>query len=341
MGSSRETTIMNKKIIASAAILIIIALGIEFFFSSKKPKLNTENPVIGIIIPLTHPAINKIVDGFCKELNQLTGKKCSYLIKDAQGDQNVQQPAIIDEMKRKNVDIIVPIGTLCTQMAIQKAPEIPVVALAASQKCIQSSTNMATGVHDEIEAKDSFAMIENIIPKISKIALIATQNEKTFPEVQVFRAEALNKGVAVQTIFVQSSSEIYLAAHSIDADAQAIHVLKDHLIVNSIATINQIARDRKIPVIASDEGSVEEGAACALGVEETTIGKAGAHLALKILTGTPPQEIAVKRLEEHVIFINTLACTEQNIHLSNIKKYAHAQKLKIIEVSTSSHKVQS
>ena len=313
--------------------LIIGVVGVELFISHQKPKLQNPNPTIGIIIPLTHPAINKIVDGFCSELDLLLGKKCSYLIRDAQGDQNVQQPAILDEMKRKNVDIIVPIGTLCTQMTIQKAPTIPLVALAATKSSIHSEYNMATGVHDEIEAKYSFEFIEKMIPKLSKIAIIATQNEKTLPEVQAFRNEALNHGVSVQVIYVQSPSDMYLATHSIDDDAQAIHILKDHLVVSSIATINQIAHDRRIPVIASDEGSVEEGASCALGVEESTIGKSGAHLALKILTDTSPHEIPVKTLDELAIFINKNACALQQASIANITKHAQSKSFKLIEIS--------
>lgn len=326
---------MNKKTIFTVCIVLLGLVAAEFIISHKKPHLTTECPRIGIIIPLTHPALTKIVNGFCGQLDALLGKKCEYLIRDAHGDQNVQQPAILDEMLRKNVDMIVPIGTLCTQMTLQKAPNIPVVALAATRTSIVSATGMATGVHDEIEAKESFSLIEKLVPNIGKIALIATQNEKTMSEIQAFRNEALNRGTAVQIIYVQSPSDMYLATHSVDQDTQAIHILKDHLVVSSIATINQLAHDRNIPVIASDEGSVEEGAACAIGVEEATIGKEGAELAAMILTGKSPGFIPVKTLEQLAVFVNKKACARQNASIKNLTTHAASKHFALVATSKS------
>jgi len=326
---------MNKKMVFLICALILGAISFEFFVAYNKPKLKNPTPLVGIIIPLTHPAMDKIVEGFCAQLDKLLGKPCDYLVRDAQGDQNVQQPAIIDEMKRKNVDIIVPIGTLFTQMTLQKAPDVAVVALAALPASIASAHNLATGVDDEIGSSETLKLIENIVPKLSKIAVIATQSEKTMPEIQAFRNAALNKGIAVQIIYVQTPSDIFLATHSIDSDAQAIHILKDHLVVNSIATLNQIAHDRKIPVIASDEGSVEQGASCALGVEEAGIGRAGAHLAFKVLTGTKPGDLGVKTLDELAVFVNKKGCKLQAASLDRIVAYATKANVKVIETSKS------
>ncbi len=321
---------MNKKVLFTLCALIIGGFALEFLISHNKPKLQNPNPVIGIIIPITHPAIDKIVAGFCSELTGLLDGKCSYVIRDAQGDQNAQQPAIIDEMKRKNVDIIVPIGTLCTQMTIQMAPSTPVVALAAAPASISAAHNFATGIHDEIDAKASVELIQHLIPSIEKVALIATQNEKTIPEVQTFRSEAMNRGIAVQVIYVQNQSDMYLATHSIDDDVQAIHIFKDNMVASCIATINQVAQERQIPVVTSDEGSVEAGAACALGVEETTIGTAGAHLALKVLTGTPPGDIPMQNLTEFAVFVNRAGCDNQNASIPHLLNYARSKNYRII-----------
>ena len=323
---------MNKKLFIALAVIILGAFLLErTFFSSNKSSATQTSPTIGIVVPLTHPALEKIVAGFCDELKNKLNVHCTFLIRDAHGDQNVQQPAIIDEMKYKNVDLIVPIGTLCTQMTLQKAPEIPTIALAASPETITKSSN-ATGVHDEIEAHHMCSFIQSILPGISKIALIATQTEKTMPEIELFRHEALNRGIAVQTIYVQTPSDVYLATHSIDADVQAIHILKDHLVVNSVATIIQFAQTKKIPVIASDEGSVSSGAACALGVQEETIGRIGAQLAAQVLTGQAPNNVPVQSINKLAIFINKKACLKQSLQLGDLENYAKKQSFDCIQL---------
>lgn len=323
---------MNKKLFIALAAVIIGAFVLErTFFSLNKSSIGHTNPTIGIVVPLTHPALEKVVAGFCDELTNKLNVACTFLIRDAHGDQNVQQPAIIDEMKYKNVDLIVPIGTLCTQMTLQKAPKISTIALATSPETITKSSN-ATGVHDEIEAHHTCSFIQSILPKLSKIALIATQTEKTMPSIELFRHEALNRGITVQTIYVQTPSDVYLATHSIDADAQAIHILKDHLVVNSVATIIQFAQTKKIPLIASDEGSVSSGAACALGVQEETIGRVGAQLAAQVLAGKVPSDVPVQSINKLAIFINKKACLKQALQPSDLEHYAKKQSFDCIHL---------
>ncbi len=321
---------MNKKLVLIIFTSILLAIVLKFsMFSHQKNSSTKHAPTIGIIIPLTHPSLEKIVHGFQAELSKRLGGKCTFLVRDAHGDQHIQQPAIIDEMKYKNVDLIVPIGTLCTQMTLQKAPETAIVALAAAPNTIAKGS-LATGIHDEIDEKTTCSFIQKVIPNISKYSIIATQSEKTLPEIEAIRHHSLNAGIAVQTIFVQTPSDIYLATHSVEADSQAIFVLKDHMVVSSIATIAQLGKERKIPVIASDEGSVANGASCALGVEEESIGKAGAEPAAQILSGTSPQDIPVRALSELVVFVNKRACKEQHMPTPTLESYAKDNKFKLI-----------
>lgn len=323
---------MNKKVFFIIVVCIAFAFFTKLILVSKKQQNVEGSPTIGIIIPLTHPSLQKIVRGFCDELKKRLDGNCSFLIRDAHGDQHVQQPAIIDEMKYKKVDLMVPIGTLCTQMTLQKAPEIPTIALAASPNIITKGHN-ATGIHDEIEAKDICEFIKQIIPNITKFSVIATQSEKTLPELESLRHHALNAGIALQTIFVQTPSDIYLATHSINHDSQAIFILKDHMVVSSIATLAQVGKERKIPVIASDEGSVSSGATCALGVEEENIGKAGAESAALILQGKQPQDIPVKALTNLAVFINKHACDQQQLSVKNLEHYAKKNNYQVIPTS--------
>jgi len=322
---------MNKKLFFIATVAIA-ALATFIFFKKQHPATLTDMPVVGIIVPLTHPSLEKIVKGFCSQLSKQLNNKCSFIVRDAHGDQHVQQPAIIDEMKYKQVDLIVPIGRLCTQMTVQKAPEIPTVALAASPDVITKG-NLVTGIHDEIAPESICAFIKHIVPNINKYSIIATQSEKTLPEIEALRNHSMNAGITVQTIFVQTPSDIYLATHSVNSDSQAIFILKDHMVVSSVATIAQLAKERSIPLIASDEGSVLSGAACALGVEETSIGEAGAVYAAQILQGTSPKDIPVKPLSNLVIFINKHACKQQNLPTQLLESCAKSSNYRTINMS--------
>ena len=313
--------------------ILLCAIPVFFFFNRSKKGTEKNTPPIGIILPLTHPSLQKIVDGFCSKMTALAGNNYSFLIRDAHGDQAIQQPAIIDEMLYKKVCLMVPIGTLCTQMTVQKATTTPVIGLASSKKSIEGAS-LGYVIEDEIDMRTHCSFIKNCIPSISKVAIIATQNEKTVPEIEQFRNEALNSGIAVQIIFIQNSSEIYLATHSIDTDVQAIFILKDHAVVSGIATIAAFASERKIPLIASDEGSVEQGACCALGIKEKSIGEHGAVLAYKLLTKSSDVLEKNTQLSDITVFVNKKNAQKQNLRVRLINTFCstmnyHLEKVKI------------
>jgi putative ABC transport system substrate-binding protein len=310
-----------KKIIILTLLLIC---GLTIFlrkniFNNAQSSTKTNN-TIGIVIPLTHPALQKIVDGFCKKMNQLSGNAYSFMVRDAHGDQAVQQPAIIDDMIDRNATLLVSIGTLCTQMAVQKTNHIPIIGLASSRDSTSQSAN-AYSLTDEISATHHCSFIQSLIPAIDKIALIATQSEKTIPEIERFRTVAMNAGISIQIIYIQNTSELYLATHSIDADAQAIFILKDHAVVSGITTIIQYAEENQIPVIASDEGSVEQGASCALGVQESSIGEEGAQLAFELLSTGSLDKEKINDMTNLSVFVNTRHAKAQNLNLARVKTF--------------------
>lgn len=84
---------------------------------------------------------------------------------------------------------------------------------------------------------------------------------------------------------VSQLSDLYTISNNINPKSKAIFILKDEMIVSGINTLVQQAEERRIPVIASDDGSVSKGAAFALGVSEYQTGVDAAKVALQILNG--------------------------------------------------------
>ena len=293
---------------------VITLILVIFFGCSSNVK---EKPIVGIVVPMEHKAMDIIVENFTAHF----GNNVSFEIHNAYNDTLLQR-SIIQQFVAKNVDLIVPIGTNTTNMALSLSRGIPVLGLAIleeenTQK--QYHERNATGLHDEISAQQQFPFLLELFPRLSKMTVVFSASEKVFKEVEAFNELASKNGIEIQQLMINNLSEIYGVSQSIDHDSQLIFIFKDHLVVNGTATLAQTAQKLRIPLISSDEGSVFSGASCALGVREADIGIQGAILAEKILSGTSPKEIPIKHLGELSLFINSKACSEQCLDISSIE----------------------
>jgi|SRR5579885_320111 putative ABC transport system substrate-binding protein len=279
---------------------------------------------IGIIVPIEHKAMNEIVAGFTETLRASTSVPFRIKVANAQGDINLER-AIIQQMKNENYDIIVPIGTDATQMSATMIPSQPIVSLAASitqQERVQRKHCNIAVVHDEISADQLIQFIHLVNPQLKRIALIHSASDKVFPEVTAAVAAGKRYGIELKPMMVPTLNELYSTANNIPADMQGILVLKDSLIVSGISTLEITAEKRHIPLITSDQGSVQDGAAFALGVHERQIGTEGAALAADVLNGKPVCSLPMVDMTKLTIFVNKSSLDKEQQSLTAIQTAA-------------------
>ncbi len=302
------------------AILIILAVIGLFLLQDKKNGVIT----IGIIEPLQHKAMDEIVAGFTESLAKDFHKRYVIKIENAQNDNNLQR-AIFQKMKDANYDMIVPIGTTPTQMAISMIKNQPIVSLAAKfsegDRSKLKSCNIAV-VHDEIPAEQIIKFIREVYPNITNIALIHSSSDKVLPEVNDTIAVGKSYRLTVNHFMASSLPELMAVAQALPPSTQAIFILKDNLIVSGIGTLSKLAEQRKIPLITSDEGSVEAGATFALGVLEKQIGIEGGELAKKILEGASACSLPIHEMNHLNIFVNLKSLSKQNLKIEPIQSAA-------------------
>lgn len=292
---------------------------------------STEQKKIGIIVPIEHKAMNEIIKGFTETLKATYPHPVKIKIANAQSDMNLER-AFIQQMRDEKYDIIVPIGTDASQLSAALIKEQAIVSLASrltdEDRKKRKSCNIAI-VHDEISAKTLISFISKTYPDLSRLALIHSPSEKIFTEVEEAKTAAKREGIQIKTFMVPTLNELYSTANAIPAHTQAIFVLKDHLIVSGISTLEIAASKRKIPLITSDQGSVQEGAAFALGVTEKEIGSEGAKLAASILSGKSPCDLPIASLSRLTVFINKSTLSKENQSLDNLLKSAQSQQYKV------------
>lgn len=268
---------------------------------------------IGIIVPIEHKAMDQIVAGFRETLTSVYGQPTQIKVSNAQGDLNLTR-AIIQQLKDEQYDVIVPIGTDTTQMSAAIIKHQPIVSLAAAfsqkEREQRKECNIAV-VNDEISAERLMQFIHLVYPNLHRLVLIHSTSNKVFPEVEAAIAAAKPLNIEIKPMMAPTLNELYSITNAIPADAQGILVLKDNMIVSGISTLSITAAKRHLPLITSDQGSVQDGAAFALGVHERTIGVEGAMLVAKVLAGSAPCSLPIVEMTHLTVFVNKAALKKE------------------------------
>ena len=123
----------KKRIILFVMGLISLSTLIISNFNSYKTVSSEDKSMrIGVVLPIEHQALNDIVAGFSETMKDYYGKKVIIKVKNALGDINIQK-SIIEQFLAQKVDILVPVTTNTTLMALQLSPsKQTIIHLAAN-----------------------------------------------------------------------------------------------------------------------------------------------------------------------------------------------------------------
>jgi len=116
-------------------------------------------------------------------------------------------------------------------------------------------------------------------------------------------------------------------AQAIPATTQGIVILKDIMIVSGINSLVKIAHDKKIPLMALDQSSVEEGADFAIGVYEKEIGEQGADIAASILANESFCKANLITMKKMHLFINKKSVLDKSNMEKAGKKFYYTPEL--------------
>jgi len=302
--------------------LTLISLGCLLFAACNKPS-STETR-IGIIVPLEHTAMTEIVNGFKKTLAEKYSGPVTIDVENAEADANLER-AIIQKMRDGHYTMVVPIGVDATEMSVAMIHDTPIVSLASDfsdKERHQLHPCDIAVVHDEISTDQLLRFIHATFPKLKNLTLVHSSANKVFPEVKETIAVGEKYGIAIHPMMVSSLAEMYSIGQSIPNNTQGIFILKDSLVASGIGTLAQIANKQHIPLISSDEGSVQNGAGFALGVHEQQIGEEGAKLAVDILKNKSACDLPIIAMQKLTVFINPNALQQSGQNVRVIKQAA-------------------
>ena len=278
-----------------------------------------ESYTIGIAQIVTHPALDAVAEGF-KEAFAEAGIEVTFDEQNAQGDQ-ATLTNIANTFASSDADGFLAIATPTAQSLATVITDRPVVFAAVTDPVAaglvaswESPDANLAGVSDLNPMKDQLELIKEALPEATTVGIVYSAGEVN-SEVQVTEAEkaAAELGLEIKKATVTNSSEVQQAAASLDVDAFLIPT--DNTVVSAAESVIQVGEQKQIPVFASDESTMERGAAAGLSVNYTQQGKDAAAIMLKLLEGTPAADIPVETQKEFDLFVNVAAGGLQGLTL--------------------------
>jgi putative ABC transport system substrate-binding protein len=299
--------------------LLVLFLSLLLFTSSCGEK-KTGKFRIGFVQITEDPVLDLARMGVLRALEDsgfVDGKNIIIDYKNAQGElSNIIM--ILQSFKNSNVDMIITNSTPCMMAAAQNIKDIPVVftvTFSPEQLGINKTPSNMTGAYDNFRADEFINIVKELMPNLKTIGLPYNPSEPNAEySAKKLNAECTKQGIIVKAMSVNSSNDLLQVTESfIQSKVDAIIVSADNTVYLGLATISNIARNKKIPVFVTDPSQTEKGATMGFGVDFNKWGYESGKLAAKIIKGEKVENLPLIALGQYQLIINSKSADEMGL----------------------------
>lgn len=326
---------MNKNVITIITLVLAISIISYFFVRNKSvpPKNNVKT--IAIFEPAIHPAMDEISQGFIDTITKNSTQHYEFKKYNANGNKLLMK-SLAEEIVYNNVDLGFTIGTSASVMlkecATKQQSTMPIVfcAIDDPQK-FNLVGDYVTGATEKTDYEKQITLLLKVMPNIKKIALVydPSQGSGLQKDKELLEKILKTKKISLQSIEIQSMSEIKQKVQGFMKNIDLVMILKDHTAVSGLDSLINLCNRYKKPLFASDLNSGQKGAALAFGILEYDSGVEAAQKALEILEhGKKPGEIPVSSVWRLTMHINKNEAEKQGL-IINEKAIKNNPEIKI------------
>ncbi len=305
---------MKTRLVFPVIILALVLLGTLIYVLMPVAK---DKPQVAIFNLLSHPILDDSIRGIKAAMAEkgYGPDKVRLIEVNANGEMD-KLNAFANELLAAKPDVIVPVSTPVTLAVFKEA--------SPAQKIIFSTVtnpddvgmdkrppNM-TGVCDRVNYKKNLDLIFELFPATHRIGVIYNAGERNSQYgIEEIKQLAKTRGVELQLVTVSQSQEVIDAARSLIGNVDVIYVGSDNTVVSAMAGLTRVAYGAKLSVIASDSGSVKDGALAAVSVNYEKLGRRAGELVAQVLrTGRMPEDRSPVLSIGDELLINEKAATQ-------------------------------
>ena len=272
------------------------------------PKTDGSKYNIGILLPVTHDALENAAEGFkqgLKEAGWEEGKNIAITIKNAEGkDDDLRTMA--KSLIANNV-LTLGLGTGATEQlkAAQKnrGSKNPILFSAVTDpvgagftKSLEKPEGLITGSSDAQPVDAQIDIVKKVLPDADKVGIFYTISESN-SEAQALQAkaeiEAQGMSAVIRTCTDKNDLMSSLASLITVDGLDAIYIPTDNNVASEMALVKEAAKDKGVLIVGGEVGMLS-GAHITISVDYTKLGKKAGEMAAQILNADKkPEDIPV------------------------------------------------
>jgi putative tryptophan/tyrosine transport system substrate-binding protein len=217
-------------------------------------------------------------------------------------------------------DVIVPVSTPATEAVVAVAPSNQNVVFSTvtdpTKAKVPHAPSNITGVSDVVNYAANVSLLQELFPQAKRIGTIYNPGD----DAAVFGLEHIkpllaSRGLRLTAVAASDSNEAVVAARSLVGNIDVLLIGSDSTAASAMPGISAVASRAKVPVIASDAGSVRNGALAAVSVDYEKLGVAGAHLIAQVLrSGKSAGQIPRIGFTGDTLILNTATADAMGYH---------------------------
>lgn len=233
-----------------------------------------------------------------------------------------------EKLVKEKSDVILTIATPAAISVATETTDIPIIFTAVtdavSAGLVDSNEKPGkniTGTSDMVPIDKQTNLLLSIVPDAKTIGIIYNSSEENSVIQAKLAKEAIEKkGVKVKESTVTSTNDVQQVMTALAGEVDGVYIPTDNTLANTMETVGEIARNKKLPIVTGSAEDVKVGALATYGLDYEKLGRQTGKLAVKILKGeAKPADLAVDTPTDLDLVVNEDMAKALGIDPSTIK----------------------
>lgn len=274
-------------------VVVLLSLLLAFSFVACGETSGKKTYKVGVCQLIQHPALDSATQGFIDALNEALPDQVQIENQNASGE-SANCATIVNGYVSAKKDLIMANATAALQAAVSATDKIPVLGTSITAYGVAldienfSGTvgGNVSGTSDLADLDATAAMLKEWFPDKKTVGFLFCSAEPN----SRYQVDEMNKrlsalGYTCTEFTFTDSNDIASVTEKACSSVEVIYVPTDNAAASNGETIANITLQKKIPVVAGEEGICKSCGVCTLSISYYDLGFTTGKMAAKILTG--------------------------------------------------------